>query len=233
MNNTKEIINNFIVEKELYELKNLKTARKLKGYSQEMVAEMLGIDRVTYSKYENGKRAIPSYVLIWLSKHLGVSVDYLLGLDTEYTNHKNELIANELGFTNETIENIKRNRKTWAVRDYNDKIVLDVFSGGYIKKQPRLLKDTLNLILSSKYLDTLITSINNFLNNQYCIPVHNQNGKITKTNTIKTGNKSYLSFACNEDNLTDTRELEINDTLLETIALEGIKKALYEIKKGK
>ncbi len=47
---------------------------------QKEVASVLNCSQVCYSLYENGKRDIPTEVLIRLSDFYGVSVDYLLGL---------------------------------------------------------------------------------------------------------------------------------------------------------
>jgi len=38
----------------------LKTARKIRGFSQHEVAEIYGVDRRTYQRWENGKCAVPS-----------------------------------------------------------------------------------------------------------------------------------------------------------------------------
>ena len=41
-----------------------------------------------------------------------------------------------------------------------------------------------------------------------------------------------MSFACDKSNLSDTRDMVVSDTFLESVALKDIEKALYEIKKG-
>ncbi len=52
---------------------------------QKDIAQYLGCSQVCYSLYENGKRDIPTDVLIKLSAYYNTSVDYLLGL-TEVKN---------------------------------------------------------------------------------------------------------------------------------------------------
>lgn len=64
-----------IVKKRLLEL------RKDKGLTQQAVANMLGIDRSNYSKYELGKLEINIDMLRKLSKFYEVSTDYILGLE--------------------------------------------------------------------------------------------------------------------------------------------------------
>lgn len=56
-------------------LRKLRNERNMTGKE---VADMLGIDRTTYVKYENGKSEPSSEMLIALAKFFDVSVDYLL-----------------------------------------------------------------------------------------------------------------------------------------------------------
>ena len=57
----------------------LKQLRREKGYTQEQVAELLGIDRRSYCSYETGINSINAQTLIKLSKIYGASIDYMLG----------------------------------------------------------------------------------------------------------------------------------------------------------
>lgn len=75
-------------------LRNLREDHNLK---QKAVANYLGISQQTYSNYENGRREIPTWVVIALSKYYKVSTDYLLGADTSYlgnTNLRNTYLEN-------------------------------------------------------------------------------------------------------------------------------------------
>lgn len=47
--------------------------------NQEDIANLLGINRVVYCYYENGKRSIPLHHLIKLANFYNVSLDYLVG----------------------------------------------------------------------------------------------------------------------------------------------------------
>lgn len=47
---------------------------------QKDLAAVLKCSQVCYSHYENGRRDIPSEVLIALAKFYGVTTDYILGL---------------------------------------------------------------------------------------------------------------------------------------------------------
>ncbi|MBR2315718.1 MAG: helix-turn-helix transcriptional regulator [Clostridia bacterium] len=59
----------------------LKIARKKYGYTQQNVADILGMKRATYAKYENGQAVPPAEVFIRLATMYGVNVDYLIGRD--------------------------------------------------------------------------------------------------------------------------------------------------------
>ena len=48
--------------------------------SQRQLAEIIGMNRETYQRYEVGTREIPVWLLIRLAEYYGVSVDYILGL---------------------------------------------------------------------------------------------------------------------------------------------------------
>lgn len=63
--------------------KRLKNLREEKGYTQRQLAEMLGINSVTYLHYEKEQREPPLELLADIAAFYGVTVDYLLGL-TDY-----------------------------------------------------------------------------------------------------------------------------------------------------
>ena len=52
---------------------------------QKDIAAYLQCTQVCYSNYENGKRDIPTDVLIQLARYYDTSVDYILGLTDEIT----------------------------------------------------------------------------------------------------------------------------------------------------
>ena len=58
----------------------LKELREEKNYTQKQLAEVLGINSVTYLHYEKEQREPPLALLADIAKFYGVSVDYLLGL---------------------------------------------------------------------------------------------------------------------------------------------------------
>lgn len=60
--------------------RRIRDLREDHDYSQQFVAEYLGMKQPQYSRYERGLRDIPTDVLIRLSKLYNTSTDYLLGL---------------------------------------------------------------------------------------------------------------------------------------------------------
>lgn len=61
----------------------LKELRLLKGMTQQDVADAIGCTAVVYSRYERGTREPSIEVFLRLADTFGVTVDYLLGRQTE------------------------------------------------------------------------------------------------------------------------------------------------------
>lgn len=71
---------------------NLKRLREMKGFSQEIVAERIGVSRQAVSKWENGTSNPSTENLIQLSKLFEVDLDALTNdkaIDEEKVNNKN------------------------------------------------------------------------------------------------------------------------------------------------
>lgn len=81
----------------------LKELRTSKNLFQKEVAEILGIDRTTYSKYENGASEPSHEILLKLAEIFEVSTDYLLGRDK-----KEPTSVSADGLDPELVELIKR-----------------------------------------------------------------------------------------------------------------------------
>ena len=57
----------------------IRDLREDKDMTQSQLAEILGLTQTGYSKYEIGKRDIPTQVLIKLADFYGTTTDYILG----------------------------------------------------------------------------------------------------------------------------------------------------------
>lgn len=73
--------------------KRLKLARRDAGLTQEEVGGRIGLTKVGYGHYERGLVPIGVAQLFQLSDILGVSVAYLLGLDSDLTKDEDELLT--------------------------------------------------------------------------------------------------------------------------------------------
>lgn len=70
-------------------MNRLRKLRIEKGYSQQDMADHVGISLSSYQRYESGKREIPSEVLFRMASALSAPADYILmkaelNIDTEY-----------------------------------------------------------------------------------------------------------------------------------------------------
>ena len=62
----------------------LKQLRQKKGLTQQEIADLLHVNRVTYTNWEKGKREPSFENLVKLASVLGTSTDYLLGTSDNY-----------------------------------------------------------------------------------------------------------------------------------------------------
>ena len=65
---------------------NIRNCRKARGYNQDQLAELASLNRVTIAKYEAGKVEPGAKALIRIADALEISVDTLLGRNTEEQN---------------------------------------------------------------------------------------------------------------------------------------------------
>lgn len=89
--------------------KRLKELRTLKKLTQTDVANVLGVERSTYGKYETGDSSPDYEKLIQLAEFFDVSVDYLLG-KTDIPTPIETIAAHHDGeeWTEEELEEIER-----------------------------------------------------------------------------------------------------------------------------
>ena len=74
---------------------NIAKHRKLRGYTQEQLGELVGVSGQAVSKWENG--GVPdTYLLPTISKVLGVSIDALFGVEKKISDYSQEEILDLL-----------------------------------------------------------------------------------------------------------------------------------------
>ena len=87
--------------------KKLRLLRKLKGYTQEQLAEILNTTRSCISNYELGNRQPDNETVSAVADFFDVSIDYLMGRSEVSFSVKTNDKLRELQKINETAENIK------------------------------------------------------------------------------------------------------------------------------
>lgn len=102
-------------------LKNLKELRKNKKLNQHDMADCIKISYESYSEYENEKRAIPSDILIRLSKYFNVSTDYILDL-SDCRSVDNDYISKETGLSDDAINKLIEHKKNTRKRKQDDDV---------------------------------------------------------------------------------------------------------------
>jgi len=83
----------------------IREAREMAGLAQNELAAKIGVAPNTLHGYESGKHDPRSDMLIKIAKACGVTVDFLLGLDTKKPPAKNTLAVTDI--EHELIENFR------------------------------------------------------------------------------------------------------------------------------
>ena len=87
----------------------LKALREAKGATQSEIAKELSITRNGYNSWEQGLSMASPVYLIELSKFFGVSIDYLLGVDSNASLNVEGLKEKDVAILTELIASLKRN----------------------------------------------------------------------------------------------------------------------------
>ncbi|WP_255667766.1 helix-turn-helix transcriptional regulator [Flavobacterium sp. ENC] len=98
----------------------IKSIRELKNYTQEYMADQLGVTQAGYSKIEKGKTILSFVKLVEIARILEVSVEDILSFDSQrYFNNFNKVKGNNNGSIQINPDN------TTALKElYEDKIML-------------------------------------------------------------------------------------------------------------
>lgn len=93
----------------------LRNQRKLKGKTQNELAELLNVKRATYGEYERGNNLPPIDKLVIIADALNVSIDYLVGTEEKQNIdlvETLEVVKESLTTEKAYINNTKLMRKT-------------------------------------------------------------------------------------------------------------------------
>lgn len=88
-------------------MERIKNLREEKDLVQKDLANILGIDRSTYSSYEIGRDTIPLKHLNTLCNYFDISIDYAMGL-TKTTKYKNSFNEINMEKVSERLKNIRK-----------------------------------------------------------------------------------------------------------------------------
>ncbi len=89
--------------------KRIKEARKLKDWTQEELAKLIGVSKVTICYWENDIKKPSSKNLILISKYLNTPLEYLIGNDQYVVSESNSNYG--IMMTNDEIELFEELRK--------------------------------------------------------------------------------------------------------------------------
>lgn len=229
-------------------LTNLKKYRKDNGISQQEIADALHIGQDTVSSYETGATLMPSEHIYELSKKLGVSADYILGL-SEYLNIGNEEIVEMTGLDEEAVETLREYKEAYTY----DLITADTVSGYGISYTPHNPIKTLCTLINSPAFEPLLNAIEDYIHPRYDKPMffvaageevggsraqradyhipknqihkkprHDQKGNVVYDN--------YLPLVKDEENPSDYRAIPINRSVLDSASLLQIQRCLDEVR---
>jgi transcriptional regulator with XRE-family HTH domain len=85
-----------IILNEVIIVKNLKKLRDEHNLTQQQMADIFGLQRPTYTRYEKGERQPDFETLIKISDYFNVSVDYLLGKEEKKSSTEEPIIIRRL-----------------------------------------------------------------------------------------------------------------------------------------
>ncbi len=134
----------------------LKTIRKLKNFTQETVAEKLGISTYSYAKIERGETDVKYSRLQKIAKIMGIQLEELFGLDVKSifnlngnpnnnNNHHNHTLCDIVNLhSNEQTELQHELEKAQLMIEQRDKEI------DYLKQQVNLLNQMINMLKSGK-----------------------------------------------------------------------------------
>ena len=183
--------------------------RKAKKLSMEDISEVLEIDRGTYSRYENGLSILPSDKLIKLSKCLGVSTDYLLGLDT-HLNKGNEEFMQYTGLNECSIETLSTLKQYDCILGQAQLIHLSL-GGKPLTAFKRGNISVLNTLLANPDdFNTFATAFIHYATNEFIHPVHREKQKDGTGKWVPL-NEDEFGLCTDINDLEDSVSIKINE----------------------
>ena len=127
--------------------KKIKELRKAKGYSQQEMADLLEVKKITYFKYESGEIEIPLSKLLKISEILNVTPNDLLGFEKEIgMKEKKDFYENCLSNDRPILVQIKENGDKYKdfyypiLKNYLEDIIVFDINGNLYKNTGKYRK---------------------------------------------------------------------------------------------
>ncbi|CYU69281.1 XRE family transcriptional regulator [Streptococcus suis] len=146
-------------------MNRLKELRQEKKLSQKELADYLGINEKTISRWENGESTIKSDKAQALADHFGVTVGYLLGYDVKLSDTKKALLESTQNLEDKTkqafeVANSVFVEQVTAIEEITD-ILIDGISADKLNKQ--IVLEALNQIKEfTTELDDVVSKMTEF-----------------------------------------------------------------------
>ena len=125
----------------------IKGLRKVKGYSQQEMADLLEVKKITYFKYESGEIEVPLSKLLKISEILNVTPNDLLGFEKEIgMKEKKDFYENCLRNDRATLVQIKENGDKYndfyypVLKNYLEDIIVFDVNGNLYKNTGKYRK---------------------------------------------------------------------------------------------
>ncbi len=212
------------------------------GLNQKDFCDKIGITPRQYQAWIHGtfnsasgktNYTLPSdNTLCDICEAFGVSIDYLYGR-TDYLTANNEMISKELLISDKAIENIKANRKHFAMYDYM-LVAQHFFSGGKVDRTPQAFEhqNAFSDFLESDYLTDFIVALKELFHSEYRIPVHFVPGGVgwVQNENHINGITPSITLARNSENLSDNMDIIIDNDFLKSVYLNRLETILNDMK---
>ncbi|WP_449453696.1 helix-turn-helix domain-containing protein [Streptococcus suis] len=146
-------------------MNRLKELRQEKKLSQKELADYLGINEKTISRWENGESTIKSDKAQALADHFGVPVGYLLGYDVKLSDTKKALLESTQSLEDKTkqafeVANSVFVEQVTAIEEITD-ILIEGISADKLNKQ--IVLEALNQIKEfATELDEVVSKMTEF-----------------------------------------------------------------------
>ncbi len=207
--------------------------RKEKGFSQDVLAEKVGVGRDTVITWENGyiKDGIRYDIsldldnLIALADVLQVSVDYLL-CRSDFTHDGNEYISSVTGLSDSAINALRDFKKNDSA---GNKQVIDSLKRGKQPKHPLYALEIINFFLTSKHFKKFLAHFRNLSSDTYNVPIVNDGNNYKILSSNQNDSDDFLYFGCNPDNPADNISVRIDEDFRKEISRKLLHNCLNDI----